>query len=171
MKKEVREEIENLAPNLLKTGNENPFSVPPKYFKELEISLESLKEKNQNVPLDYFKNLPEQVISKSKLDKPARIVSFNYKHWIAAASIAVFCITSYITLNTSNVSVENQAFVLDVELEEAFDYLAEQDDLYISEVIKLTDDEFFEDIEEELDEEDLDYILDEITLDDLDELL
>ena len=172
MKKEIREELENIAPSLLEIGNQNPYSVPSMYFENMEIALDDeLNKSEQSIPPNYFENLANQVVIKAKTEKPTRIISLNAKRWISAASIAIICVASYFTMNTNDLTIGNQSFVLDVELEEAFDYLADQDDLYISEVLELSEDGFFEETEDELYEEDIDFLLDEVRLDDLDDLL
>ncbi len=172
MRKDIREELENIAPNLLEIGNQNPYRVPAMYFENLEIALgDESKKLKQSIPSNYFENLADQVFIKAKNKNRTRIISLNAKRWAAAASIAILCVASYITMNTNDITIDNQSFVLDVELEEAFDYLADQDDLYTLEVLEWSEDEFFEETEEEFYDEDIDYLLDEVTLDDLDELL
>ena len=172
MRKEIREEIENIAPNLLAIGNQNPYRVPHMYFDELEIALDDEFNKPQQlIPTNYFENLADQVVIKAKTKKPTRIISLIAKRWIAAASIAMLCVATYFMMDTNKVTLDNQSFVLDVELEEAFDYLTDQDDIYISEVLELSGDAIYEEIEVELYGEDIDFLLDEITLDDLDKLL
>ena len=173
MKKEIREELEQMAPNLLEIGNHNPFKVPPMYFENLVICLDDVSDiPQQGIPHDYFQNLTDQVITKANNEKSARIFSLNIKRWVAAASIAILCVASYFTMNTNEMAIDNQSFVLDVELEEAFDYLTDRGDIYISEILELTEEEFFDENEVELfDGEDIDFLLDEVTLDDLDELL
>jgi hypothetical protein len=172
MRKEIRDELENVAPNLLEIGNKNPYRVPALYFENLEKTLDDeSKMSQQSIPSNYFENLADQVFIKAKKKNRTQIISLNAKRWVAAASIVIVCVASYITMNTNDITIDNQSFLLDEELEEAFDYLADQDDLYISEVLELSDVELFEGVEEEINEEDLDFLLDEVTLDDLDELL
>jgi hypothetical protein len=172
MKKEIREELEKMAPTLLEIGNQNPYRVPPMYFENMEIVLNNVPDvSQQGIPNNYFENLANKVVIKAKTKKPVRIISLHAKRWMAAASIVIICVASYFTMNTNDTMSDNQSFVLDVEIEEAFDYLADQDELYFSEVLELSDGDFFEETEGELYGDDIDFLLDEVTLDDLDELL
>jgi hypothetical protein len=168
MKKEIRDEIEDIAPRLAEIGNHNPFCVPSMYFEKLTIDIETeLESSEKGVPSNYFKNLSDQIIATAKTEIETRVISINVKRWVAAASIAILFTASYFTMNTN----VNQSFVLDVELEEAFDYLDHQDDLFMSEVLELSQVEMFDETFEELSQVEIDFLLYEISLDDLDELL
>jgi hypothetical protein len=171
MKKEIQEELINIAPTLIEVGNKNPFRVPSMYFENLEVELKNeLDNILKSVPSNYFENLSNRVLAKAKSEKPVRIISLIAKRWIAAASIGLICIASYFTKNTKNIA-ENQSFALEVELEEAFDYLDALDELNLSEVIGLSQDEILDEMGEDIYDVEIDFFLDEVTLDDLDELL
>ena len=169
MKKEILEEIEHIAPCLVKIGNRNPFIVPNQYFENLR--LEADRKLERNVPANYFENLSDEVLVKAKSKKSARIISLNAKRWMAAASIILLCTASYFTITANNRISENESFALDVELEEAFDYLADYDDIDLSEVIELGELELFDETELEFNDTEIDLFLDEVGLDDLNELL
>lgn len=172
MKKEIRDEIEDIAPRLAEIGNHSPFCVPSSYFKKLTIDIETeLESSEKGVPSNYFKDLSDQIIATAKTEIETRVISINVKKWVVAASISILFMASYFTMNTNAIANENQSFVLDVELEEAFNYLDHQDDLFMSEVLELSQVEMFDETFEELSQVEIDFLLYEIPLDDLDELL
>ena len=167
MKKEIRDEIEDLAPSLLNIGNRNPYEVPPSYFEDLSISYD----RNNDIPEDYFASLPDNILAEARGKEPAKVFVLNRKVWSVAASIILLCTVSFYTM-LSTEPIENELFVLDLELEEAFDYLSSNDYIYMDDVLALGDIELWDDTEIELEEnEDFDFMLDHATLDELDELL
>ncbi len=172
MKKEILQEIEHIAPRLLQIGNRNPFKVPDSYFENLGLEADkTVYNSDENVPDGYFENLSDEVLIKAKSDKSARVISLSAKRWIAAASIVLLCTASYFTISTHDSTGESESFALDVELEEAFDYLADNDDIDLSEILELGEFELIEEMEVEYNDMDIDLFLDEVGLDDLDELL
>lgn len=170
MKKEIREELKDIAPNLLSTGNDNPFTIPLKYFDNLNTKVKS-DDPPHDMPEDYFLQLTDEVLVKASPDKETRVIKLDIRKWVAAASIIGLCLFSYFSMMPSDETTINSAFAADIELEEALDYLIENNEIDISEAIALTQLDVFEDNEyEELEDEDLDYILDEMSLEALDEL-
>jgi len=171
MKKEILEEIENIAPNLVKIGNRNPFTLPEQYFENLELEEGvSVKSDMQKMPADYFINLSDEIIGMAKSKSTSRLISINAKRWLAAASVALLFVASYSLMNSSENIDENISFAQDIELEEAFDYLTGQDEIYMSEVLAFGQLDIFEKGDEEFNDMELDFILDEVSLDDLDDL-
>ncbi len=167
MKKEIKDEITDIAPKLSEIGNRNPYRVPVSYFDELAIDLDT----TQNVPEDYFTHLSDQVLSEVSAEKETKVFTINRRIWAAAASILLLCTVSFYTMTSTQPS-ENELFVLDVELDEAFEYLTIGDDLYMYDVYELGDIELWEDTEVMLEEDrDLETLLDDATLDELDDLL
>lgn len=167
MKKEIRDEIQDLAPSLLQIGNRNPYKVPAFYFADLHIGLAE----NQSVPDDYFATLSDHILEEARAESQAKVFLLNHKIWAVAASIILLCTVSFYTMISTDPS-ENDLFVLDVELEDAFDYLASSDDIYMDDVLEFGDIELWDDLEEDLQiEDDLDILLDHVTLEDLDEML
>jgi len=171
MKKEIIDELKEIGPSLSKIGNRNPFVVPEGYFEYMELS--SLTSGDERLPDGYFDNLSDEILLKVESPTPVKIRTLNIRRWIAAASVALLCIASYLVIDSSSDADKSEAFALDIELEEAFDYLAEQDNNYLSDVIDFEQFELLEETEfsEELDDSEIDLLLDEVTLDDLDGLL
>ena len=167
MKKEIREEIEYMAPGLLEIGNRNPYKVPPSYFDDLRIDFEE----NQSVPNNYFENLSDQILEELSTKKSTNIFVLNRKIWTAAASIVLLCTVSFYTM-FSNQSNENDLFVMDIKLDEAIEYLESNDELYMDDVYDLSDAEWWEDVDfESQEDEDLESLLEDVTLDELNDLL
>ena len=169
MKREIYDEIKSIAPRLVEIGNNNPFVVPAFYFENLESEFD-FSSKENNVPDSYFENLSNEVLSKARAKEPARVISINKQRWVAAASVVLLCVASYFTLSTSDTIEKSNSFAMEVELEEAFEFLTDYDDIFMSEVEELSQIELFDEEGEYLDA-DIDYLLDEVTLDDLDDLL
>ena len=169
MKKEIYDEIATIAPHLAGIGNKNPFIVPDLYFENLEVEVDSSPE-ILSVPDSYFENLSNEVLSKVKPKETAKVISINRRKWVAAASVVLLSVASYFTLSTSDTIDKSNSFAMEVELEEAFEFLTDYDDIFMSEVEELSQIELFDEEGEYLDA-DIDYLLDEVTLDDLDDLL
>lgn len=171
MKKEILEEIENIAPSLVKTGNRNPFLIPEQYFENFELQEDiTVKSDIKKTPANYFINLSDEIIVKAKSKSTTRIISINAKKWLAAASVAILFVASYSLMNSSENIDESNSFAHDIEFEEAFDYLTGEDEIYMTEVYVLGELDIFDENEEEFSDVEFDYILDEVTLDDLNDL-
>ncbi len=169
MKRDIKDEIKEIAPRLLAVGNKNPYTVPPNYFENLTLDTTGT---NQSVPKDYFDGLTEKVMSEVKTEKQAKVFSLNIKKWVAAASIIGIGLVSYITMTTSDQSITSDTYAADIELEEALEYLIENDEINISDAIDLTQIDIFDEVEtEDMIGQEFEQILDEATLEELDALL
>jgi len=111
-------------------------------------------------------------MSEVKTEKQAKVFSLNIKKWVAAASIIGIGLVSYITMTTSDQSITSDTYAADIELEEALEYLIENDEINISDAIDLTQIDIFDEVEtEDMIGQEFEQILDEATLEELDALL
>ena len=116
----AKEELESLSPLLSKLDKKVPFSIPSGYFDELTDNvvsgtkaialvneelenlsplMSSLKTENvYEVPVQYFESLPATILSKVKEQRPAKVVSMNFRRnlmrYAAAAVIAGIIVTA-----------------------------------------------------------------------------
>lgn len=172
MKKEIRDEIMDIAPGLVEIGNDNPYKVPSLYFEKLEVERNVTASEKLELSENYFSSLTEKVIKESKSEKQTKIINFNVRRWTAAASVIAICMVSYFMMQQPEVASTNTSFVQDVEVEEALDYLREYEAIYAAEILDLSLIEVAEDAESiDFDEDYIDFLLDEVTLEALDELL
>ncbi|MDF1694231.1 MAG: hypothetical protein P1U56_00270 [Saprospiraceae bacterium] len=181
MKNKPNIEIKDIAPTLFSMDKKNPFKVPHGYFSELEEKIYSsvdVSEKITNdLPEGYFENLSNQVVSRAKEKRQSRIIHFFSKRRlsIAASFLFLFCASYFFISQSNTVQPENEiAFEME-EVEEALDYLIENDHLYLSDLISLdylTEAEFEDGNDlDEIEDSEWEDLLEEIDPEDLEELL
>lgn len=174
MKEEIKNELKDISLLLLKAGNRNPYTVPKGYWFDLESKVnQSLDLINEidDIPSDYFTNLTDRVLIEAKSE--AKILTLNYKKWIAAASVIIICFAGYLTLMEDKLDESApKEFVLEMELEEAFDYLIDENGIYLSDALSIVDEDIF--LEEEprniFLEENIENVLEDLDVDQLEEL-
>ncbi len=180
MGNKIHKEIADIAPTLATLEKRNPFRVPEGYFDSLEHKvLDSLDKKpklEQSVPEGYFDNLSDMVMDRIREEEKTKVIPLYRRKWLSiAASLLILCGAGYLITNQSNTPTSNPEFALEIDPAEALEYLEENDNLYLSDLISLDfdvddlsvevselsefEDEDFEDFLEELDPEDLEDLL------------
>ena len=128
------EELEMLSPLLSKIGKTTPFSMPAGYFDELSENavagaqaiefvngelenlsplMTSLRNKQvYEVPAGYFEQLPEQVLTVTKAQQPAKVVSISFARrvirYAAAAVVAgIIGIAGWMYLGKHSIKSDN----------------------------------------------------------------
>lgn len=183
MGNKTNKEIADIAPTLAGLEKQNPFRVPEGYFESLENRvLDSLDKKpilTASTPDGYFDKLSDSVMDRIKSEEKTKVVPLFSRKWISiAASIVIILGVGYLAIfQKSGTESESVEFALaDIDPEEALDYLAENDNLYLSDLIDLDlyNEEDF-DLENsdfsEMDDEELDQFLEELDPEDLEDLL
>ncbi len=174
MKEEIKKEILDLSPELIEIGNRNPFLVPDGYWERLEGNIydaTQLQNGKTSVPANYFENLANRVIAEAEVKPKTKIKTLSYLRWVAA-SVAVIFAVGYFTLGNDNMNSNAEEFVLENEVEEAIDYLEEQDGIYLTDVLSFLDEDIFYEMEsnELYTDESFDSVLEELDDDQLEEL-
>lgn len=180
MKNNIHKEIADIAPNLASIPKVNPFVAPEGYFYSLENHvLDAIDKKpilSNSTPDDYFNNLSERVLERVKSKEHTKVIPFYRKKWLSIAAAFIVLLGAGYLLNTQlNTTVENTEFVLDIDPEEALDYLVENDNFYLSDLLTLDayEDEVTLDISDytDLEDMDIDVLLNELDHEDLEDLL
>jgi len=124
-KKNIQDELKEVAPTLAGLQNIIPFKVPENYFEELEraalvgaglkkeISINEIAGERDypfSLPKDYFENLPLQILDKVKHQNTAdfergRIRKIRQRWWMAAASIILIIACSLLFRHNSQTSL------------------------------------------------------------------
>jgi hypothetical protein len=176
----IEDELKQIAPYLALLARSHPFTVPEGYFEGLEMKLTSMiSQPNQNakilfgskeypfrVPDDYFNELSSGILSKIKNEKqkikPTIVFKkylYDYKSWVAAASVAVILLISialFITKKPASIALQsattdnvsdleyasdlNESVVVELYLEdqqEPDDSSANQSEDYLRDVVEL----------------------------------
>jgi len=176
----TNKEIADIAPNLAAMKKQNPFLVPDGYFSSLENRvLDSLDKKPSlahTTPDGYFDNLSDRVLERVQVENDTRVVPFYKKRWLSiAASFIILLGAGYLLTTPSDASIESTEFVFDIDPAEALEYLEENDNLYLTDLLSLEiyeDDYMEEETEmEDWDNVDIDELLEELDTEDLEELL
>ena len=162
-KKEIREELEKLAPSLSKLKKEEHFEVPENYFQQLPDDI--LKQ------IDFGKN---QTFTKATpapnwLDVLVEKISFLFQPRVAIGfGVVVILLASTFLLNQSIIDSPTEGFA-EISETEIEDYLkANLDDFEEEALYDFVDEVAANDLMNEIQEEDLDNYMDEI-IDDLEE--
>ena len=180
MKNNIHNEIKGIAPILASMDKKNPFLVPQGYFSSLEIqTLDRLGEKSNQAnttPEGYFENLPDQILKRVSEEKKTKVIPFYKRTWLTiAATFILVAGAVYFMDSPSNGIDENPEYALDIEADEALDYLVESGDLYLSDLLSLDIYEYELDNEttnfEIPEETDLDDFLNNLDQEDLEDLL
>lgn len=162
-KDEIRKELEELAPGLSKIKREQPFQVPPIYFKELP---EEILEKARRQPTGpaWWSSLSEWMGS---LLTPQRLV------WQLAA-VAVLLVAG-IWMIRSNQEVNDLPNIADLSVEEMQVYVNNNIDEFDVDILLEESNLTYIDVplldSTAIEQEYLDEILDDLDLDDLEKLL
>ena len=162
-KDEIRKELEELAPGLSKIKREQPFQVPPTYFKELS---EEILEKARRQPTGpvWLNSLSEWMGS---LLTPQRLA------WQLAA-IAVLVVAG-IWIIRSNQQVDDLPNIADLSVEEMQDYVSNNVGEFDVDILLEESNLTYIDVplldSTAIEQEYLDEILDDLDLDDLEKLL
>lgn len=180
MKDKIHNEIKEIAPTLASLEKKNPFIVPQGYFLSLENkTLDALGEKpiiGNTPPEGYFDSLSDQVLERVAREEKTKVIPFYKRSWLNIAASFIIVAGAIYLMNSHPTGIENTTeFAMDIEADEALDYLVESGDLNLSDLLSLDIDEYdlanetsnFEIIEEA----DLDDFLNELDLDDLEDLL
>ena len=139
-------------------------------------SISNEKSEGLEVPEEYFSSLPDKVIGRIQEDKQPKVIQLFNRQWLAIAATLVFLFSAIYMIQT-NINTENtiEEYSLDIEVDEALDYLLENENLYMSDLISL---EYIpeEDLENQEDydeyyEEDLEDFFNELEPEDLEDLL
>lgn len=180
MENKIYKEILEVAPTLASLDKRNPFKVPDGYFDTLRNrTLDAMDQKpilSESTPDGYFDNLADIVLEKAQAGKEVKIIPFYKSRWLAiAASFLVLFGAGYLITTQPQIEAANDEFALEIEAEEALDYLMENDNLYLSDL--LTFDLYEEELNLEdsgitdLDDYNLEELLNELDPEDLEELL
>ena len=180
MGNKIYNEIADIAPMLASLEKQNPFTVPEGYFSSLENrTLDAIDKKpmlTSSPPEGYFDTLSDRILDKVHKEEKVSIIPLYRKKWlaIAASFIVLFC-AGYLMTTQSGIDQNHEEFALEIEPEEALEYLIENENLYLSDLISL---ELYDDEEEmedsnftEFDDADIDELLNELDQEDLEELL
>ena len=182
MKHIIQEEIKDFAPRLASMEKTNPFDLPEGYFQNLNSEvLDSLGQtppSASDVPEGYFQNLSENVLKKiQEEEESAKVVPLFGRRWLGiAASMILLLGAGFLISKASYSEGETTQFALDIEADEALEYLLQNDELQLSELMSLEiveeeDIPVDDDIYPELDDEELDDILDQLNPEELEQLL
>jgi len=167
----IIEEISDMAPTLIKIGRKNPYRVPEGYWSALEQNVLGDQPKNE-VPDHYFEGLADHVLAKVRAPE-AKVIKFNYRALIGIASVMLLGLFAYMTWPTDQSDIQSIAAVESAE--EEFDFLIDEDQLQLTDVLDLLDDEVFEDLEiGNTDDVEIDFLDDELydyTEEELEDLL
>lgn len=180
MGNKIHNEIADLAPMLASLEKQNPFTVPKGYFTSLEHRTLDAIDKKPNLiattPEGYFDTLSDKVMEKIQEEKATKVVPLFRMKWVAvAASFLVLLCAGYLMNTNSGIQSDDAGFAMEIEPEEALDYLIENENLYLSDLISL--ELYADDLEEdeanfmEFDDADIDELLNELDQEDLEELL
>ena len=180
MKNKIDIEIIDIAPTLASLEKHNPFVVPDGYFLSLENHILDAVDKKPilsvSMPEGYFESLSDKVLDRIQSEEKTKIVPFYKRRWLSIAASFVILFGAGYLLNTQlNSSTEINEFVFDIEPEDALEYLLENDNLYLSDLMTLDfEDDDFNTKEPQItdfDDADIDELLNELDQDDLEELL
>ncbi len=180
MRNNTNKEIADIAPKLAAMEKQNPFLVPDGYFSNLENRvLDALDKKPSLVnttPDGYFDSLSDRVLERVQAEENTRVIPFYKKRWLSiAASFIILLGAGYLLTSPSDTSIENTEFAFDIDPEEALEYLEENDNLYLTDLLSLDiyEDEIMEEESEleDWDDADIDELLEELNTEDLEELL
>ena len=180
MENKIYKEILEIAPTLASLDKQNPFKVPEGYFSTLENrTLDAMDKKSvlaASTPFGYFDNLSNKVLERVQSETEVKIIPLYKRRWLAiAASFLVLFGAGYLITTQSQHNIINDEFAFEIEAEEALDYLLENDNLYLSDLLTL---DIYEDdisgdesIFTDMNDIDLEELLSELDQEDLEELL
>jgi len=181
MGNKINKEIADIAPTLASLEKHNPFLVPDGYFDSLENRIfDSLDKKpvlDNALPDGYFDNLSDKVLERIKSEeKETRVVPLYRRKWLSIAASFILLLGAGYLISTQSDSINpNTEFALDVDLDEALEYLEENEDLYLSDLLSLDLSEDDISIEEDemtdFENTNIEELLDELEPEDLEELL
>ena len=180
MGNKIDKELAEIAPLLASLEKSNPFSVPEGYFSSLENRvMDALDKKpvlNESAPSGYFDNLSDRVLERIQTEEKPKVIPLYRNKWLAiAASFIVLIAAGFLINGQLGQSNSGEEFALDYEPEEALEYLIENENLYLSDLISIDlyeDEEFAEESTfTEFDDVELDELLNELDPEDLEELL
>jgi|GEM_PF-3758071 len=168
----ILDEIRDIAPTLIKVGRENPFRVPPQYWSTLEQKvLGDLP--MDDIPDQYFDGLADQVLAQANQPQKAKVIPFNYRALLSVASIMLIGVLAYMTWSIDETNMDSMASTETAA--EEFDFLLDNEQLQLTDVLDLLDDEVFEDLEiGDTDEIEIDFLDDDLhdyTEEELEDLL
>ena len=173
-------EIIDIAPTLASLEKHNPFMVPDGYFSSLENRILDNVDKrpilSMSTPEGYFDSLSDKVLDKIQLEEKTKIIPLYKRRWLSiAASVVILLGAGYLLNTQSGLSTENSEFVLDIEPEDALEYLIENDNLYLSDLmtLDLNEDDYSptDPILTDFEDADIEELLNELDQEDLEELL
>ena len=180
MGNKIDKELAEIAPLLSSLEKSNPFSVPEGYFSSLENRvMDALDKKpmlSESTPSGYFDSLSDRVLEKIQTEEKTKVIPLYRNKWMAiAASFIVLLAAGFLINGQLGKTSFDGEFVLDYEPEEALEYLMENENLYLSDLISI---DLYEDEElaeestiTEFDDLELDELLNELDPEDLEELL
>jgi len=180
MANKIDTEIFDIAPTLASLEKHNPFKVPEDYFQSLENKvLDAVDKKpilSASAPEGYFDNLSDQILNRIKAEEKTKVIPLYKRKWLTiAASVIILLGAGYLINTQPNLSNEDVEFVLDIEPEDALEYLIENDNLHLSDLMTfdLEEEDFItkELIITDFDDADIDELLNELDQDDLELLL
>ena len=180
MKDNIQSEIEEIAPLLASMDKKNPFMVPKGYFNFLEnrtlVTLGKNPISAKKPPTGYFDNLSDQILERVSKEEQTKIIPIYRRTWLTIAASFLIVAGAIFVMNTQGNSIDNNPeYVLEVEADEALDYLVANGDLYLSDLISLDIYEYDLNGEtsnfEILEETDLDEFLNNLDQEDLEDLL
>lgn len=180
MENKIHIELQELAPTLASMEKTNPFRVPDGYFEKLEnqtlAKTGSSASHDQSLPEGYFESLSDRILEKVEVKTEAKVVPFYQKKWFSIAASFAFILAAIYSIQTQlSTTSESTEFAFEIDVEEALDYLADTDDIYLSDLMSLDINEEY--LEEEfsdielLEDSELDDILNELDQEQLEDLL
>ena len=164
LKKEIQEELEQLAPSLAKLKKEEHFEVPENYFQQLPDQILS--------QIDFGKNesVAPAAPVRSWVDDIVEKISFLFQPRVAIAFAALLLLlVSVFLINRNDTPGESGNLLASISEAEMEEYLEanlnefEEESLY-----DLVDEVASNDFTEDLNEEDLENLMEEF-IDDLDD--
>ena len=180
MKNNIHNEIKEIAPMLAGMDKKNPFVVPKGYFSSLENrTLDSLGKKStltNSTPEGYFDTLTDQILERVSQEEKTKVIPLYKRTWLTIAASFILVAGAIYLMNTQSDGIDNNPeYTLDIEADEALDYLVENGDLYLTDLLSLDIYEYNLDSEASnfdiLEETDLDEFLNDLDQEDLEDLL
>lgn len=163
--------------NELPNKADRSFKVPENYFQELDAEIfakidfeKSIKSSNKSgfiAPSDYFENIDQQILERTRPKNPGKVVSFFSLKNVAVISGIAASLLIFITLVFTKV---NPLDFTDIETASIESYLFEKDiNTYeMAQILELNNIDLYDVTGSDLTESTLeDYLFENATLDDL----
>lgn len=180
MENDIHKELNEIAPMLAALEKSNPFKVPDGYFSNLENrTMDALGKKPvlaKSPPAGYFEGLSDKILEKVDTEVKPKIIPLYRRTWLSVAASLIVIAGALFLINNDSITLDTEnEFALEFEVDEGLDYLVENGDIYLSDLLSFdlegldfeeetTDFDLFEDAElddflNELDQEELEDLL------------